>query len=78
LQFFVRKFQIDSISLEKRLKHEADTVTFIKNATLVVRSLFSAQYFGVTETNKGQVFDIFTDKSPNIVSQYDFWTNIIF
>jgi hypothetical protein len=31
------------------------------------------------KTNKSQDFDIFfTDKNPNIVSQYDFWTKTIF
>jgi hypothetical protein len=52
------------------------TVTFTKNATWVLRSLFSAQYFILTKTNKGQVFDIFL--LTNIVSQYDFWIITIF
>jgi hypothetical protein len=35
------------------------TVTFIKNATWVLRSLISAQYFRLIKTDKSQVFDNF-------------------
>jgi hypothetical protein len=41
-----------------------------------LRSHFSGQYFSLTKTNKGQ--DFLTDKVPNIVGQYDFWTITIF
>jgi hypothetical protein len=39
-----------------------------------LRNLFTAQYFRLTKANKGQDFDCLTDKGPNILSEYDFWT----
>jgi hypothetical protein len=46
-------------NLDLYLSLEANYSYFHKNATWVFRSLFSAQYFRLTETNKGQDFDIF-------------------
>jgi hypothetical protein len=56
----------------KNVQHNPHTVTFIKTQREFCEAFFSAKYFRLTKTNKGQVFDRVEFSQLNQIETYNY------